>query len=411
MTLPRSLEPLLVAASRTVPVVIVEGGRATGKSTMCDRVIAANGWPPRADLSDPETLALVQLDRHRFLSNQPTPCVIDEAQLDPDLLIAVKRVVDGRPGAGQFVLTGSARLGRHQLGGSDPLAGRAVRLRLWSMTQRELAGLPADVIERAFRDGWHVDVDHGIGGAANWLGGLPGISGVIDGHLTDSWEREVASYVESVIPLGVVGTRVDHGRLLRAFRYLAANSGQLYNGSRAATELGQKASTVQSYVDHLDAAFLVHRIEAHRPSEHRVLTAHPRIVATDPGLATWAGRAWSGPTTAALLGSLTETVVAHSVLAAADAAADRVVVRHWRDKRNQAEVDLVLLHPDGRKVPIEVKASTTAGPADTSGLRAFATEAGDACERAILVYEGEPVLDLTPAGGGPEILAVPRSLI
>ena len=171
-----------------------------------------------------------------------------------------------------------------------------------------------------------------------------------------------------------------------------------------------QAATVRAHLEMLEAAFLVTRIEAHRPAEHRVVTAHPRIIAGDPGLAAWAARAWASDPSAALQGLLAETVVAHDLIADADAAPDRVVVRHWRDQRNLREVDLLLVHPDGRLVAIEVKASTSIGPAETVGLQAFATEAGEACVRGVVVYEGDRVVDLTPSGG-PELVAVPRALL
>ncbi len=411
-TLARWIEPLLDAVVSESPVVVLEGGRATGKSTLCDNLIARHDWSPRFDLADRDTMDLLRLDPLRFLSAQSVPCVIDEAQLEPELTVWVKQVVDRRRRPGQFVLTGSARLGRHALGGSDPLAGRAVRLSLSSMTQGELEGRRTEFIERAFGQGWG---DSATSGASSdrspWIGGLPAISGVLAGVLSPQWEREIASYVESVIPLGTAGTRADHGRLLRTFRYLAANSGQLLNTARAANDLGMQAATVRNHLEMLEASFLLVRLEAQRPAEHRVVTAHPRVVAADVGLATWAARAWAGRQSAVTIGSLTESLVAHDISAAAAAHRDRIVLRHWRDQRGQHEVDLLLVHPNGDLVPIEVKASASVGPGDTLGLRAFIAEAPDACVRAIVVYEGQRVVDLTPAGGGPPVVAVPRSLI
>ncbi len=410
---PRIIEPLVEESLKTSAVVIIEGGRAVGKSTLCDRLIALHVWQPRLDLSDPNILDTLRLDPLRFLRAQPTPCIIDEAQIEPEVTVWVKRIVDERRMPGQFILTGSTRLGRHQLGGTDPLAGRAIRLRMHSLTQAELDSRQADVIDRAFGNGWSVsdlasDADPP---PEPWLGGLPGISGVLDRELGPLWERQIAAYIEAVLPLGAAGTRADLGQLMRTFRYLAANSGQLLNLARAGNDLGMQAATIRRQLDTLEASFLLIRIEAHRPAEHRVVTAHPRVIAADPGLATWASRAWESIRSAALVGSLTETVVAHDLIASADAHPQRIVVRHWRDNRNQRETDLLLVHPDGRLVPIEVKASSTVGPADCGGLRAFADAAGKNCPRAIVVYEGSRVIDLTPAQSATQFVAIPRRLI
>ncbi len=152
--LPRLLAPLLESLLQSTSVVILEGGRANGKSTLCDELIRRPGWSPRVDFSDQSTQETFRLDPLRFLRNLPSPCFIDEAQLEPTITVAVKRVVDERRVPGQFVLTGSARLGRDALGGSDPLAGRAVRLRLMSLTQSELQQQTNGFIDRAFGSGW-----------------------------------------------------------------------------------------------------------------------------------------------------------------------------------------------------------------------------------------------------------------
>lgn len=417
--LPRIIESVLEAAIRAVPVVVLEGGRAVGKSTTCDVLIDRHGWGRRVDLSGPGVLATLRLDPERFLRTLPTPCVIDEAQLEPDLTIWVKRVVDSRPGAGQFLLTGSARLGRDQLGGSDPLAGRSVRLRMWSMTESEICGRSSTVLDDAFGDGWE-DGTTGTTGTAvtaddeprsHWRGGLPGLSGVLAPADVNQWEREIAAYVESTLPLAAGSTRADLGRLLRSFRYLAANSGQLLNLARAANDLGMQAPTVRAHLELLESAFLLARAEAERPAEHRVVTSHPRVFASDVGLAIWAARAWAAPMNAVTLGSMTETSIAHDLFALADAASARIAVRHWRDARNRHDVDLLLVHPDGRCVAVEVKASTSVGPGDTLGLQRFAAEAGDRCHRCVLVFEGERVVDLTPPGERCQIVAIPRALL
>ena len=202
--LSRWIEQPFESLIESTPVVALEGGRAVGKSTLCDELIKRRGWAERVDLANPDTLALLRIDPIRFL---PNPAVIDEAQLEPQLPIWIKQVVDRRRVPGQFVLTGSARLGRDQLGGSDPLAGRSVRLRMWSFAEGVLRSRPTDFMSRAFGDGWELGSAVKATERANWLGGLPGLSGILRPGSVQQWEREMASYVESVLPLGTAGSR------------------------------------------------------------------------------------------------------------------------------------------------------------------------------------------------------------
>jgi uncharacterized protein len=411
--LARGIHDELLRAVRAFPVVVLEGGRAVGKSTLCRLVAQAAGWPEIVDLSDPAVTAAILLDPLRYLRDLPVPVVIDEAQLLPDLPVWVKRVVDERQGVpGQFVLTGSARLARRGLGGSDPLAGRSAHLTMLSLTPSELADRPVAVAAGLFEPGLAIAAP--VSESPEWnvrkaaRGGMPGLPGVIRAAEPAVWAQATAAYVESTIPLGVASSRVDHSRLLRAFRYLAANPAQILNLTRMANELSIQPQTARSYLETLEAGFLLFRVEAHRPQEHKVLTAHPRVFCTDVGLAAWA----SGSTAASprLDGLLLENQVAHALVASTWWGQDRISLRHWRDQRAQQEVDLLCVHPDGRSVPIEVKLASSVGPGDTQGLIAYARNNQDSFFRGIIVHCGTRGTDLTPPGMPPRsILALPAS--
>ena len=70
------------------------------------------------------------------------------------------------------------------------------------------------------------------------------------------------------------------------------------------------------------------------------------------------------------------------------------------------------MHPDGKRVAIEVKASTVAGPSDVVGLMAYAMENRESLHAAHLIYEGDNVVDLTPSAlPGGSIMASPSTLL
>lgn len=78
-------------------------------------------------MADPTVLAAAAASPSGLIEQVTTPALIDEAQLVPELLLPIKRRVDLDTRPGSFLPTGSSRLGRAQLGGSDPLAGRPAR--------------------------------------------------------------------------------------------------------------------------------------------------------------------------------------------------------------------------------------------------------------------------------------------
>jgi uncharacterized protein len=96
--LARGIQPAVQQALTAVPVVVLEGGRAVGKSTLCRAMIHQNNWADLIDLSDPGVTDALRLDPLRFLRDLPVPACIDEAQLVPELPLWVKRIVDERKG-------------------------------------------------------------------------------------------------------------------------------------------------------------------------------------------------------------------------------------------------------------------------------------------------------------------------
>lgn len=394
--LPRGVLPQLKKLLAAAPVVVLEGPRASGKTALGEMLVSEGLMATRADLGDPTVFAAAEASPTSFVDGLNTPAFIDEAQLVPELALAIKRRVDRERGKGLFLLTGSSRLGRGQLGGSDPLAGRALRQRLWPMTQGELAGKPVNLVGRLF-DAKPLPAALPRAQISRpelirrlRRGGLPGMAG-ITGEIEPLLRGQLAQeYVEGVL-YHEIGGRHDRAEMLRMFRYLAASTARIANMSNIANELKASRVTVNERLASLDACFLLHQLAGHRPSEHRTLTAHPKIHATDCGLAAWAARLDDEPP-AALFGALVETLVVGEIVAQASWCYPGEVVRHWRDTARKLEVDAMVLHPDGSAIAIEVKAGADVRPDDLKGLRACM--AGTAARRGFVFYSGGLVLPL-----------------
>lgn len=406
--LSRGIWSRLTALLDSVPVVMLEGPRASGKTAIGTMLQDAGRVAAVVDLSDSTVRRAAESAPTAFIDGLPRPVVIDEAQLVPELPLAVKRRVDRERTRGAFMLTGSSRLGRAQLGGSDPLAGRSARLRLWPMTQAELTGRPVNLVDDLIAatpgaPAISAAIDAGHLLARIRRGGLPtlaSVAGEIDQAVRPQLMRE---YIEGVI-FHEVGGRHDRAELLRLFQYLAASTGRLLNTSSVANEFGARRETIQTRLASLEAAFLLHLVPGDRPSEHRTLTAHPKVHAIDTGLACWAARVDDEPS-AALWGSLVETFVVNELAAQAGWSTTETVVRHWRDTTRKVEVDAVLVRGDGLRVGIEIKAASDVRPDDLAGLRAFLAATGEH-SRGIVFYTGGLVLPLDE-----RIWAVPISAL
>src|SRR6266571_634429 len=137
VTLPRLVTRSLGDRLRVMPAVVVTGARQTGKSTLAQHL--APGRRRFFSLDDLEVVDVARRDPELLVGGDQ-PVTLDEVQREPDLLRAVKRIIDRRRRPGQFLLTGSANLLLMRRI-SESLAGRASYLTLWPMTRREQRGL------------------------------------------------------------------------------------------------------------------------------------------------------------------------------------------------------------------------------------------------------------------------------
>lgn len=132
-------------------MVLVNGARQAGKSTLTR--LAADSRPGTVVrlLDDAATLRAAQDDPAGFVEHDGL-MVIDEIQLAPELLRAIKVLVDLDPRPGRFLLTGSSRvLALRSL--PDALPGRMEVIELWPFSQGEMNGGHDLFVDAAFRYG------------------------------------------------------------------------------------------------------------------------------------------------------------------------------------------------------------------------------------------------------------------
>ena len=119
------------------PVVVVEGARQVGKSTLA-AMLGDPGEAMQVTMDDPLARQLAREDPVGFLQQAgERRIIIDEVHRTPELVLPLKYIVDLDPRPGRFILTGSANLLRVP-GAEDSLAGRALTVRLQPFSQGEM---------------------------------------------------------------------------------------------------------------------------------------------------------------------------------------------------------------------------------------------------------------------------------
>lgn len=117
----------------------ITGPRQAGKSTLARQLQRAGVVPNYFSLDDEATRTAALADPDGFALSLPRPAVIDEVQRAPDLMLAVKQILDQDQTPGQFLLTGSADLVTARVV-ADALPGRVEYVNLWPLSQAEVSG-------------------------------------------------------------------------------------------------------------------------------------------------------------------------------------------------------------------------------------------------------------------------------
>ncbi len=359
-------------------------------------------------LADPAIRARALSDITAWLEGLPFASVIDEAQLAPGLTVAAKTLVDERNGKpGQFLLTGSSRISRSELGGSDALVGRARWLRVEPLAQCEIAGGPRDVVTALFDQDpreWRVDpVTHRDFLARFSRGGMPMLRDL------DPEVRaiDVDQYASGLFNGDVYKTGRNRQAILRLFKHLSAVSSDLENFDKLGRALVAAKPTIQNHLDALNQVFLMEAQPGYRPDPSKRIMATRRLHVADPAfVAAIRGIDQTTQMIGPELGGFVETAVfaelrrliGWSRLAG-------LQLHHWR-KDNKREVDVVIERADGKVLAIEVKSARRVGQSAGHGISAFRLENPDTFHRGFVIHSGDHIERLEE-----NVWAVPFSVL
>ncbi len=376
-------------------VVIINGARQTGKSTLAEHCIAGRPDVVKRYLDDPQTRSSATADPVAFL-HAPGTMLIDEVQRVPDLWLAIKNTVDRDPRPGRFLLTGSARLlGLSQL--PDALPGRSETIELFPLSQSEIDRRDGDFIDAIFAEG------NALRGGSAGLRRKDYVARSARGGYPEAVRRDVPrrraqffrSYLDDIMSRDIhqVADIQRGADMRRLVGLLAAQSAGLLNYSRLASALGLPLATVRDYVGLLEVVYLIRLIPAWSPNATSRAIATPKVTFNDSGLA---ASLLTGVTDDAAIGSIIETFVLGELARQLTWSTTFCRLYHYRD-RDGYEVDAILEDDAGTVVGIEVKAAETVRSDDFRGLRRLQRRLGDRFRAGIVLYCGDQEL---PFGDG-----------
>lgn len=398
----RAIEGLLRELLGEVPALLVVGARATGKTTTASRHVAT-----MVRLDRPAEAAAFQADPDAALRGLEEPVLLDEWQVVPELLGAVKRAVDGDPHPGRYLLTGSVRADLEAE--TWPGTGRLVRLPMYGMAVSEQLGrLDSDPLLDRLSRGIDLEVPPDPPDLRGYVelalrSGFPEAALALAEPARQRW---VESYIDQLLTRDALQLESgrDPGRLRRYFEAYALNSAGIVEDSTLYEAAGINRRTALAYEQLLTNLFAVEAIPSWTSNRLKRLVLSPKRYLVDPALLAGVlrldvnGVLRDGD----VLGRLLDTFVTAQIRAELALAESRPRLYHLRAQQGRHEIDLMAELAGRQLVGVEVKADAAPDREAARHLAWLRDQLGDRFSAGVILHTGQRTYGL-----GDRILAAP----
>jgi predicted AAA+ superfamily ATPase len=407
---PRLVDPLLDELLGQVSAVMINGPRASGKTTTAARRAATV-----IQLNADAQAAAFAADPDAALRSLPEPVLLDEWQEVPGVFGAARRAVDEDPRANRFYLTGSVRA-QHE-NEVWPGTGRFVRLDMYPMTVRERIG---DATAKPFidrlADGDPVSVPEDAPDLRGYVelcleSGLPTAALQLSGRPRRMW---LSSYLRDLLTRDVAeleeprGRPRDPDRLRRYFEAFALNSAGVTEHKTIFDAAGVTRATANEYEELLTQLFVIDQLPAWSSNRLKRLVRTPKRYVIDAALIAAALRLTGDAVIndGDLLGRVIDTFVVAQLRAEAVVAQSEPRLYHLRTEAGRHEVDVIAELGGGRLIAFEIKAGAAPNDGDARHLRWLREEMGDRMLAGVVLHTGPRLYELSDG-----IMAAPISAL
>jgi len=381
---------------------VLTGARQVGKTTLLQQESPFSDWR-YISMDDFDALARAKKDPASLWAGVDS-IVIDEVQKSTNLLEAVKIAVDSQPDKYRFVLSGSANLLLMKKI-SETLAGRAVYFTLNPLTIGEMKNFPPsnllkNLFQSKFPEEKNISQERVNHFQLMWKGFMPSLM-----HLQTSasvlrwWEGYVTTYLERDLrQLSQIDALPDFQRLMVA---LALRCGNMLNQTELSRDTNITQPTAHRYINLLETTYLIQRLPAFAVNRTKRLIKSPKVIWTDPGLASFLAGHYDAESLASSreAGGIFESLVFLHLNTLAQLMIPKAHLFYWRTVTGK-EVDFVLEW--GRKLlAVEVKMTDNPKFSDIETLKLFLDEYPET-SACLLVHTGNNIKIM-----GEKIIAIP----
>lgn len=397
--IPRHITKILETSLRNFPVVLLVGARQVGKSTLV-KAIASSSWPARYVTFDDRTVLDAALtDPDGFIGGLHGPVIIDEVQRAPDVLRAIKLVVDHNRRPGMFLLTGSANV-LTLAAVSESLAGRVAvhELHPFSLAELNKKCVPS-VMDTLFSAGSSSEIITSLELVPPAIredpvkkfiisGGYPVPALMKDHAARRTWfESYRKTYIERDLrDIANIANLPDFNRLLTI---LALRTGQVLNVSGLARTVGLPTTSVRRYFNLLVQTYQAFLVRPYLANPGKRLVRSSKVYAGDTGQACCYGATdtWQTLEQQGRAGFMVETWVANELRKLLPLMKGHTDLYFWRE-RTGYEVDFIL-ERGGEVIGLEVKLGTGIPSRTLKSFKRLRESFGDRCRFCVLLHGGK----------------------
>jgi predicted AAA+ superfamily ATPase len=402
MYVKRNITPIVYELLEDFRIVSINGARQSGKTTL-SKEIAKELDMDYYTFDNESTKMVAESNPINFIEQlSKKPCVIDEIQMVPNIISALKMSVDQKNQSGMFLLTGSADLFKMS-SIKESLAGRMVSLSLYPLSYFELNNCSKNIIDMLFdatiQEFNFKKLDYEKMIEQIVTGGFPSVQGK-SARSQDAWfETYIEARIEKDLSLVKKVSQENKSEINKLLKILASITSNLIKYSSLSKHLSIKDTTVKSDIEILEALFLVKRVNPYFTNLGKREIKAPKIQFVDTGLVAHLVDTDAHTLITSdreMLGNFVENFIYSEFLKHSSYAKKSTKIYHYRD--GNYEVDLVLEQKNGNIVAVEVKSSSVIKTEYLRGLVRLAQNAKDKFLYGYIFYGGDEVLPISKDG-------------
>lgn len=365
----RTIETKLDEMYGNFPAILITGARQSGKSTVLQYIANTKGRHiEEVSLDDLNERTMAIEDPETFLRVHEVPLIIDEFQYAPNLLSYIKIKIDearknemfgdGKEVGTLYFLTGS-QIFETMENVVESLAGRVGIIDLYPLSTREIYQLKEDVfipninIIKKKKPLKYEYLDHVF--ERIFRGSYPELYKNTKINIETFFSSYLRTYIERDVRK-IINIQ-DEPKFMKFISSLAARTGQEFNASDIAKDVGIDADTVGKWTGVLSNTYIIFLLQPHMNNNIGRIIKRPKIYFMDTGLAAYLTGYVSSETLqkSAYSGQIFETyVISEIVKSYTNNQRDpRKHLYYYRDN-NGKEIDLLVIEGDNI-YPVEIK--------------------------------------------------------